>query len=240
MASSPASVKGFAICALVRTPLSRWTRFGLLLLAPWLLAAALMPSNVAAETAGETPKKPAVTVSAEENLGKTYLKLPSRTLVEGSKGDADGLLRAVPWRSIAEGGVSTPQVRFSFGAEFKRGSSVAEAMAKSGDVEPFFVEQRVVQATGEDCKALLRVVAALEAARFEKPPESVKYRAISAGYGEFRFRKMEDGKVEMFAYVASVGEVWGRVELPAMKKMIDGLAAQLETFGKSPQTIFLK
>jgi hypothetical protein len=214
---------------------SRIARIRLLLVAPCLFAAAFVPARVmaapdpAAPTAvkqefKEQPVKPAVIVSAEENLGKVYLKLPSRKLTEGSNGDADGLLRAVPWRSIGESAVSTPQVRFSFGAEFKRGSTVAAAMAKAGEAEPFFVEQRVVQAT----------------ARFEKPPENIKYRAVSAGYGEFRFRKMEDGKVEMFAYVASVGEIWAPVELPALKKLTAGLIEQLEAFGKSPQTIFLK
>jgi hypothetical protein len=235
-------------CFAVRKPRTSAFPSGLVLC---LFAALLPASGIAAPDPAsppaakvpeskDQPAKPAVLVSAEENLAKVYLKLPSRKLVEGSNGDADGLLRAVPWRSIGESAVSTPQVRFSFGAEFKRGSTVAAAMAKAGEAEPFFVEQRVVQATAEDCKALLRVIAALEAARFEKPPENIKYRAVAAGYGDFRFRKMEDGKVEMFAYVASVGEIWAPVELPALKKLIAGLIEQLEAFGKSPQTIFLK
>lgn len=139
-----------------------------------------------------------------------------------------------------EKGATAPLVRFSFGAEFRRGSSVADAMAKAGEAEPFFVEQRVVQASLEDCKELLKLIDLLEAAKFEKAPEGVKYRAVSAGYGDFRFRKMEDGKVEIFAYVASVGEIWAPVELPALRKMISGLVEQLEGFAKSPQTIFLK
>ncbi|MEO6784569.1 MAG: hypothetical protein ABI318_00440 [Chthoniobacteraceae bacterium] len=192
------------------------------------------------EESNEQPKKPEAMVIGDEELAKVFFKLPSRAIQDGSKGDADGLLRAVPWRSIGEDGASAPQVRFSFGAEFKRGSSVADALAKAGATEPFFVEQRIVQATAEDCKALLGVIAAIEGARFEKAPESVKYRAISAGYGPFRFRKAEDGKVEMFAYAATGGEIWVPVELPALRKMIEGLAAQLEEFGKSPQTISFK
>src|SRR6185436_15381930 len=114
----------------------------------------LAAADAAAQAAKEQPAKPVATISAEENLAKIYLKLPSRKLVTGSNGEADGLLRVVPWRTIGESGASAPLVRFSFGAEFKRGSSVADAMVKAGEVEPFFVEQRVVQGSAEDCKAL--------------------------------------------------------------------------------------
>ncbi len=253
VAVSPAVILDSRLALPGESRVNRSARLHSLLAASFLVVALLPASGIAAPdsvstptpTAKETKEQsakpaPTVMVSAEENLAKVYLKLPSRKLVEGSNGEADGLLRAVPWRSIGESAVTAPQVRFSFGAEFKRGSTVAAAMAKAGEAEPFFVEQRVVQATAEDCKALLRVIAALEAARFEKPPESIKYRTVSAGYGDFRFRKMEDGKVEMFAYVASVGEIWAPVELPALKKLIAGLIEQLEAFGKSPQTIFLK
>ena len=204
------------------------------------LAVILPTADAMAQAAKEQPVKPVATISAEENLAKIYLKLPSRKLVTGSNGEADGLLRVVPWRTIGESGASAPLVRFSFGAEFKRGSSVADAMVKAGEAEPFFVEQRAVQVSAEDCKALLKLIASLESAKFEKPPEGVKYRAVAAGYGDFRFRKMEDGKVEIFAYAASVGEIWAPVELPALKTMLSGLVEQLEGFAKTPQTIFLK
>jgi hypothetical protein len=193
-----------------------------------------------AEAAGKPIAKPVVTISAEEDLGKVFLKLHSQKLVDGSKGEADGMLRAVPWRNITQEGASAPLVRFSFGAEFKRGSSVVDALEKAGEKEPFFVEQRILQGTAEDCKALLKLIASLESAKFEKAPEGVKYRAVSAGYGDFRFKKLEDGKVEIFAYVASVGEIWAPVELPALKKMIGGLVEQLEGFAKAPQSISLK
>ena len=198
-------------------------------------------ADAMAQASKEPPAKPTVIISAEENLAKIFVKLPSRRPVTALDGEDGGLLRAVPWRAIGENGVSQPLVRFSFGLEFKRGSATAEGLALSGDVEPFFVEQRAVQCTVEDCKALLKLIASLEAVKFEKAAEGVKYRAVSAGYGDFRFRKKnEDGKVEILSFVAPTGEVWAPVDLPALKKMFSGLVEQMEGFAKSPQTIFLK
>lgn len=192
------------------------------------------------KSADEPPSKAVVKINAEENLGKIYLKLPSQTLISNSNGEADGLLRAVPWRTIGVNGPEKPLVRFSFGPEFKPGSAAAEALAKAGGLEPFFAEQRVVQCTAEDCKALLRLVDSLETAKFDKAPESITFRSISAGYGDFLFKKGEDDEVTIFAYPANSGEIWAAVDLQDLRKMIGAILVQLETFEQSPETISIK
>ena len=79
--------------------------------------------GLAADGAGTAAEKsPVILITGEENLGKEYLNLPAERIVAASNGDADGLLRAVPWRTIDKTGTSAPKVRFSFGAEFGRGS----------------------------------------------------------------------------------------------------------------------
>jgi hypothetical protein len=113
-------------------------------------------------------------------------------------------------------------------------------MIKAGESEPFFVEQRAVQFSVKDCRELLKLLGSLEAVKFDKAPATVSYRSVSATYGDFRFRKADDGHVEIFAYAAAAGEIWAAVDLTGLTTMISGLVDQMEGFAKSPQTISLK